>query len=164
MGNSRFGIIAAAIITLLAILASAFQPIAAQPNAALATAAATKLITPTPINYSPAVRTIWQAEPQLDQQTGNCSGSPVNYCSQLVALTPRGKNMYWKGQELKPYLLIRIKPNVFYYSGRNALGDGTVKVTLQLTSETTFKATQVLKLKKEPTCTHTMQFSGTFLR
>ena len=170
MTNQRLGFFVACTLLILVVLLPAFGITSAKANAdmlatapASATLAATLAATPA-VSFAPAARTIWQAEPQLDKQTGKCSGSPVNYCSQLVALTARGRNFYWKGQELKPYLLYRSKTNIYYYSGRNGLGDGTIKLTLQFTSPTTFKATQVLKLFNEPTCTHTMLFTGSFLR
>lgn len=115
-------------------------------------------------SFAPAKRTIWQAEPQLDQMDGACTGHPINYCAQLVALTPQGRGMSWRGQELRPYFMTRIKPNIYVYNGLNSLRDGRVKLTLEFTSPTTWKATQVLTLKSQPGCTHTLHFTGTFLR
>jgi hypothetical protein len=170
MREVRFGIIIFGVV----IIVAAIFPVLVQASSA-STVSNTETITidtnsvslatvtPAP-NFVPKVRTIWQADPQLDKQTGQCKSVPINYCSQLVAITPSGRGFLWKGQELRPYYVYRVKPNVYTYSGRNSLGDGRIKLTLEFTSLTTFHATQVLTLAKEPTCKHTMEFSGTFLR
>ncbi len=114
--------------------------------------------------FAPAAKTIWDADPGQDHLTGTCSGVVLNYCKQLVAITPKGNGMLWKGQELTPYFLSRIRENVYAYSGPNALGDGQIKITLVFTSATAFKATHIITLSNEPSCQHNYTFTGVFLR
>ena len=164
MHKIRFGIVALCALAVLAmafpafVAASAALPIE-QSNVLAAQPTATSVA-----SFAPAKKTIWQANPELDQQTGNCTGTPINYCAQLVLLTPRGRGFNWKGQELNPYYLFRLKPNLYTYSGLNSLRDGKLKLTLEFTSPTTFRATQILTMKNQPGCTHTMIFNGVFLR
>jgi hypothetical protein len=114
--------------------------------------------------FAPTAKTIWNADPGQDQLTGTCSGIVLNYCAQLVALTPKGNGFLWKGQELTPYSLVRIRENVYAYSGPNALGDGTIKLTLAFTSPTSFKATHIVTTYDQPSCQHNYTFTGVFLR
>jgi hypothetical protein len=89
---------------------------------------------------------------------------PVAYCDQLVALTPSGTGMLWRGQELQPYYMTRIRENVYAYSGPNPLGDAKISLTLEFTSQTGFRATQVLIPNDDPGCKNIFSFSGQFLR
>jgi len=131
------------------------------PDAASTAQAATS-------GFAPKGPTIWNVQPGQDQLTGTCApGTPViNYCPSLVQLTPRGTGMQYKGQELKPYQMSRVRENVYAYSGPapEALGTGTIKLTLVFTSPTTWTITRVLSLKNEPGCQHVYTFTGTFLR
>ncbi len=118
--------------------------------------------------FAPTAPTIWDVTPGQDQLAGTCApGTPViNYCPSLVQLAPRGTGIQYKGQELKPYQMFRVRENVYAYSGPapEALGVGTIKLTLVFTSPTTWTITRVLSLKNEPGCQHVYTFTGTFLR
>jgi hypothetical protein len=59
-----------------------------------------------------------------------------------------------------------VRDNVYAYSGPapEALGSGTIKLTLVFTSPTTWTVTRVLVLSSAPDCQHVYTFSGTFLR
>lgn len=110
--------------------------------------------------FAPASRTIWNAEISSDQMSGTCSAA-LNYCAHLVALSPQGNAVTWKGQELKTYTLARIRENTYSYVGRNGLGDGKIEMLLVFTSPTTFTMTQTVTYDAEPGCQHTHTLAGT---
>jgi len=112
-------------------------------------------------SFAPTAKTIWNADVGTDQLQGTCGSGPLNYCSQLVAITPSGNDLLWKGQELKVYTLTRSQTNTYVYSGRNGVGDGNIKFVLVFTSPTTFTMTQTLILDSEPTCSHVNVFTAT---
>lgn len=119
-------------------------------------------------SFAPKAPSIWTVVPGQDQLVGTCApGTPViNYCPSLVQLSPRGTGLTWKGQELRPYNMTRVRANVYGYTGPapEALGRGTIKLTLVFTSPTTWTTTRVLSLRSEPGCQHVYTFTGTFLR
>jgi hypothetical protein len=114
--------------------------------------------------FAPVARTIWNAEPGPINSSGACTGVPVAYCAQLVALTPQGNGFLWKGQELKPYYMARVRENVYAYAGPNILGDARIQLTLVFTSPTTFKATQNMIMNNQKGCTNSFTFAGAFVR
>lgn len=111
--------------------------------------------------FAPTAKTIWNAIPSSDTQQGQCGIGALNYCSLLVAITPQGSGMLWKGQEIKPFFLGHIKDNLFSGGGRNGAGDGTLVITVNFTSPSTFTASQILVLDADPTCKHIHAFTGT---
>ncbi|MEP7286002.1 MAG: hypothetical protein ABI947_09565 [Chloroflexota bacterium] len=171
MRSIRFGIVIFCSVAILAVAFPALVTADAVPNDSTAGAssgllAATPEASTTPVvQFVPTKRTWWQAAPELDQQTGDC-GVAVNYCPAMVIITPRSRtSIYWRGQELTPYAMFRSRtnPNIYSYAGLNALRDGKIKLTLEFTSSTTWKATQELVLRREPQCVHKLVFNGTFL-
>ncbi len=114
--------------------------------------------------FAPSGRTIWQATVGPLSTSGICNKIPPAYCDQLVQLTPSGSGILWKGQELQPYYMTRIRENVYSYSGPNPLGDARLTLTLEFTSQTGFRATQVMTPNDDPQCKDTFSFSGEFLR
>jgi hypothetical protein len=114
--------------------------------------------------FAPTGRTIWQATVGPLSTSGTCTKVPVAYCDQLVSIIPSGTGLLWRGQELQPYYMTRIRENVYAYSGTNPLGDAKISLTVQFTSQTGFKATQTLIPNDDPGCKNTFTFSGQFLR
>lgn len=117
--------------------------------------------------FAPTTQTIWDVTPGIDKLVGDCANvAPINYCPSLVALTPRGSGLMYKGQELNPYYMARVRENVYAYSGAapEALGPGRIKLTLVFTSQTTWTITRVLTLNEAPACQHVYTFTGQFLR
>jgi hypothetical protein len=116
-------------------------------------------------SYAPTNRTIWSATVSADKMEGQCSGGPINYCDQMIAITPNGNGFLWKGQALKQFTMFPGKtPNVYSYSGPNGTGDGTVTMVMVFTSPSTMVMTETLVTTAEPTCKHIHTFSATFLR
>jgi hypothetical protein len=117
--------------------------------------------------FAPTTQTIWDVTPGIDKLVGDCANvAPINYCPSLVALTPRGSGLMYKGQELSPYYMARVRENVYAYSGAapEALGPGRIKLTLVFTSQTTWTITRILTLNEAPACQHVYTFTGQFLR
>lgn len=104
--------------------------------------------------FAPSTRTIWNAEVGTDQLVGTCKLGALNYCAHLVAISPRGSGLSYKGQEIQPYFLQRVQENVYVYNGRNGIGNGKIKIVLSFTSPTTFTLTQTLVLDADPECQH----------
>ncbi|HVO41303.1 MAG TPA: hypothetical protein VMT34_01710 [Aggregatilineales bacterium] len=121
--------------------------------------------TPAGPSYAPTGRTIWSASLSGDRMVGQCSGGPINYCDQMIALTPNGPGFLWKGQALKQFTMFPGKqPNVYSYAGPNGTGDGTVTMVMVFTSPSTMTMTETLVMNSEPTCKHIHTFTATFLR
>jgi hypothetical protein len=85
----------------------------------------------------------------------------LNYCDHLAAVSPSGSGILWKGQEIKTYFLGRVRENVYAYSGRNGVGDGSIKMVLTFSSPTSLSMTQTVVLDSEPTCKHVYTFTAT---
>jgi hypothetical protein len=83
-----------------------------------------------------------------------------------VQISPSRNGVLFKGQELQPYPMYKVRDNVYAYSGAapEALGPGSIKLTLVFTSATTWTVTRVLVLNSAPACQHLYTFTGTFLR
>ncbi len=114
------------------------------------------------MSYAPAANSVWQMIPGSDNMTGECSGAPaINFCDHLAAIAPSGNGISWKGMEPSPYVMSQTQPNVYFYSGPNSAGTGTVNMTLSFTSETTLSMTMSLVLSNEPGCQHVYYYSGT---
>lgn len=114
-----------------------------------------------PGGFAPTARTIWNSQVGPDQLVGECTTGALNFCPFMFAITPSGSNLIWKGQEVKNYLLRKVRENVFAYSGRNGVGDGTLKIVLVFTSPTTLSMTQTLVLDREPGCQHIIESTAT---
>ena len=113
-------------------------------------------------SLAPTANTVWQMIPGSDNMTGQCSGAPaINFCDHLAAIAPIEGGISWKGMEASPYYLTQVQPNVYAYSGPNAMGTGTVNMTLSFTSTTSLSMTETLTLSNEPGCQHTYYYSGT---
>lgn len=110
--------------------------------------------------FAPAARTIWDAKVGTDQLVGECKVGALNYCAQMVAIWPRGAGLWWKGQEVKPYPLTRIRENVYVYNGRNGLGDANIKLVLSFDSPGALTMTQTLVLDTDPKCQHVNTFTA----
>lgn len=104
--------------------------------------------------FAPSTRTIWNAEVGTDQLIGNCKLGALNYCAHMVAIAPSGSNLIYRGQEITPYTLRRIRENVYVYEGRNGMGNGRISLVLTFTSPTTYTLTQTLILDADPECQH----------
>jgi hypothetical protein len=104
--------------------------------------------------FAPSTRTIWNAEVGPDQLIGNCKLGVLNYCAHMVAIAPNGSGLTYRGQEITPYNLTRIRENVYVYEGRNGLNNGRISLVLTFTSPTTYTLTQTLILDADPECQH----------
>jgi hypothetical protein len=104
--------------------------------------------------FAPSTKSVWNASISPDRMEGQCSVGAVNFCPSLVALTPRGSGLLFKGGEVEPYFMARVRENVYGYVGRRKVGDGTIRMTLGFSSPTNFTITQVITLDAEPTCKH----------
>jgi hypothetical protein len=111
--------------------------------------------------FAPSSATIWNAATPGDEMSGTCNTGPLNYCTHMVSIQPRGSGLVWRGQELKPYYMARVEENVYGFVGRNGLDDATVRITVVFTSPTTFTMRQVYVLDADPLCTHSYTFTGT---
>jgi len=117
------------------------------------------------ISYAPTARTIWAAHPTLDKLVGQCSGGPINYCDQMIAVTPNGTGFLWKGQALKQFPMFPApKVNVYSYSGVNGTDDGKVSMVMVFTGPTSMVMTETETFNSEPSCKHVHTFTATFLR
>lgn len=118
--------------------------------------------------FAPTTQTIWTVQPGLDKLVGDCPGdvAPINYCPSLVALAPKGSGLLFRGQELTPYYMNRVRENVYAYSGPapEALGPGRIQLTLVFTSQTTWTITRIVTLNEASACRHVYTFKGQFLR
>ena len=113
-------------------------------------------------DFAPVSNSVWQMLPGSDNMTGECSGAPaINFCDHLAAISPASGGIMWKGMETSGYYLQRLQPNVYSYAGPNALGTGTVSMTLTFTGDTTVRMTQRLTLNSEPNCQHVYFYTGT---
>ena len=104
--------------------------------------------------FAPSARTIWNAEVGPDQLIGNCKLGVLNYCAHMVAIAPNGSGLTYRGQEIVPYNLRRIRENVYVYEGRNGMNNGRISLVLTFTSPTTYTLTQTLILDADPECQH----------
>lgn len=113
-------------------------------------------------DLAPVANSVWQMRPGSDQLSGQCSGAPaINFCDHLAAIAPAAGGISWKGMEASPYVLSRVQPNVYSYSGPNAMGTGQVNMTLTFSAENQLNMTMVLTLNSEPSCQHTYFYTGT---
>ena len=113
-------------------------------------------------DFAPTGNSVWQMIPGSDNMTGECSGAPaINFCDHLAAISPASGGIMWKGMETSGYYLQRLQPNVYSYAGPNALGTGTISMTLTFTGESTVRMTQRLTLSSEPNCQHVYFYTGT---
>ncbi len=118
-------------------------------------------------SYVPGGPAIYNVTAGNDRLVGSCQGvAPINYCPSLVQITPTKNGVLFKGQELRPYPMYKVRDNVYAYSGAApaALGTGTIRLTLVFTSPTTWTVSRVLVLNDAPDCQHHFSFSGSFLR
>ncbi len=104
--------------------------------------------------FAPSTRTIWNAEVGTDQLIGVCRLGALNYCAHMVAISPSGSGLMYRGQEIAPYYLTRIRENVYAYEGRNGMNNGRISLVLTFTSPTTYTLTQTLILDADPECQH----------
>lgn len=104
--------------------------------------------------FAPSTRTIWNAEVGTDQLIGNCKLGALNYCAHMVAIAPSGNGLIYRGQEIAPYYLTRVRENVYVYEGRNGMNNGRISLVLTFTSPTTYTLTQTLILDADPECQH----------
>ncbi|MBN2306310.1 MAG: hypothetical protein JXQ72_17640 [Anaerolineae bacterium] len=112
-------------------------------------------------DLAPTSNSVWQMKPGSDNLSGECSGAPaINFCDHLAAIGPISGGISWRGMEASPYSLTQTRSNVYYYSGPNVLGTGTITMTLTFSSETTLNMTMVLVLSSEPNCQHTYYYTG----
>ncbi len=113
-------------------------------------------------DLAPTTNSVWQMVPGTDNMSGDCSGAPaINFCDHLAAIGPVAGGISWRGMEPTPYVLTQAQPNVYAYSGPNALGTGTVTMSLTFTSGTTLSMTMSLVLNNEPNCQHVYYYTGT---
>lgn len=104
--------------------------------------------------FAPSTRTIWNAEVGVDQLVGTCKLGALNYCAHMVAISPSGSGLLYRGQEIAPYYLTRLRENVYAYEGRNGMNNGRISLVLTFTSPTTYTLTQTLILDADPDCQH----------
>ncbi len=104
--------------------------------------------------FAPSTRTIWNAEVGVDQLVGTCKLGALNYCSHMVAISPRGSGLTYRGQEITPYNLTRVRENVYVYNGRNGMGNGRISIALTFTSPTSYTMTQTIVFDADPECQH----------
>jgi hypothetical protein len=104
--------------------------------------------------FAPSTRTIWNAEVGTDQLIGTCRLGALNYCAHMVAISPSGSGLLYRGQEIAPYYLTRVRENVYVYEGRNGMNNGRISLVLTFTSPTTYTLTQTLILDADPECQH----------
>jgi hypothetical protein len=62
------------------------------------------------------------------------------------------------------YVLTRIAPNTYQYSGPAAVIEGTLTLDLRFTSATALQMTRTFISSAEPGCTHVHNYTGTFAR
>jgi uncharacterized protein YraI/SH3-like domain-containing protein len=110
--------------------------------------------------FAPSAKSVWNADVTSDQMSGQCSGGALNYCSHMVALSPRGSGLSWKGQELKVYPLGKVQENVYAYNGRNGLNNGRIKMVLVFNGPSNFTMTQTVVYDADPNCQHVHVLTG----
>lgn len=112
-------------------------------------------------SFVPAGRSIWNANSGEDVVSGNCNYPPLVMCNHLVAITPAGNAISWRGQEPQPYTLTEVADNEYSFAGRNQLGNANISLYLTFNSETNWTMTMTQIFDNDPECTHTFYYSAT---
>ena len=117
--------------------------------------------------FLPQAISVWNTTIGADTMTGNCKASVLPVYG-LVQVTPKGKKgndlqeIEWKNQEPKPYVMAKVKPNAYAYSGPTSIGDGTVTMTVSIIDDKTLTMIREFVSNKETACTHTHEYAGEF--
>lgn len=112
----------------------------------------------------PSGTSVWQAVPSTDIMSGTCNTPAIVLCEHLVAITPSGGTLSWRGQEPTPYTMYSTGGDSYSYTGRNRLNNANLTLTLTFTSPTTWVMTWRQVVDADPTCVHTFNYTGSFLR
>ena len=107
---------------------------------------------------------MWNTTIGTDTMTGTCTASVLPVYG-LVQITPKGNalnEIEWKNQEPKPYMLAKVQPNEYAYSGPTSINDGTVTMTVTIVDDKSLKMVRQFVSSKEPTCTHSHDYAGEF--
>ena len=113
-----------------------------------------------PVDYTPAA-SVWNFAQGPDQIGGVCSGTHLPPYG-LAQIAPDANGLTWRSQEIAPYAFVKVKTNVYSYSGPTAAGDGAVVMTLTFNSATTLVMRRTFSPNAEPGCSHTHDYRGTF--
>ncbi len=113
-------------------------------------------------DYTPTVAQVWDFTQGQDNLSGTCAGTQILPPYGPMKITPHGNTLELNTKEPTPYILTRVQPNIYSYSGPTATGDGKVTLTLTFTGEETSKMTRALVPNNDPACTHTHYYTGAF--
>jgi hypothetical protein len=113
-------------------------------------------------DFTPAQASIWNsALVGGDNTTGTCTAT-ANAPYGPMQLTPGDGTLALHNTVPEDYVLTRIAPNTYQYSGPAFLGDGTLTLDLRFTSATELVMTRTFVSNAEPGCTHQHNYTGTF--
>lgn len=108
----------------------------------------------------PAGTTVWQGYPGSDNMSGTCATPPLVICEHLVAITPSGSTLAWRGQEPTPYTMYSVGGDTYSYTGRNRINTANLTLTLTFTSPTSWVMTWQQVEDVDPTCVHTFNYTA----
>ena len=114
--------------------------------------------------FLPQAVSVWNTTIGPDAMTGNCKSSVLPVYG-LVQVTPKGSDgnaIEWKNQEPKPYMLNKVKPNEYVYSGPTSINDGLVMMTVTIVDDKSLKMQREFVSSKELGCTHKHDYTGEF--
>ncbi len=142
-------------------------PSATPADTEAATATNTVAVVATPVgsgDFTPTQASIWNtALVGGDNQSGTCS-STANAPYGPMQLTPGDNTLAMHNTVPEDYVLTRIAPNTYPYSGPAAVIEGTLTLDLRFTSATALQMTRTFVSSAEPGCTHVHNYTGTFAR
>jgi hypothetical protein len=111
---------------------------------------------------TPKVRTIWNTVIGVNKSEGTCAGNPILPAYGQVQLTPSADALEYKNQQTT-YLFKRSRPGEWRFAGPSPLNDGAVDMTLTFKDDRNLTVVHKLVPGKDPGCTHTFTYSGTFM-
>jgi|GEM_PF-1027554 len=147
---------------------SPLPPTSAPPTPTLApttapspTSAPTQVATSVPIaDFVSAKSSVWDFAQSPDVMSGTCAKGAILPPYGLTELAPIPNGLIMTTQEPSPYNMIRVRANVYSYSGPSPVNDGAVTLNLTFSNANTVQMTRAFVPKNDPNCTHSYTYLG----
>ncbi|MEK7441213.1 MAG: hypothetical protein AABZ78_10485 [Chloroflexota bacterium] len=125
------------------------------------TSVPTQVATSVPIaDFVSAKSSVWDFAQSPDVMSGTCTKGAILPPYGLTELAPIPNGLIMTTQEPSPYNMIRVRANVYSYSGPSPVNDGAVTLNLTFSNANTVQMTRAFVPKNDPNCTHSYTYLG----
>jgi len=125
------------------------------------TSAPTQVATSVPVvDFASTKSSVWDLTQSPDVMSGTCTKGAILPPYGLTELAPTPNGLTMTTQEPSPYNMIRVRANVYSYSGPSPVNDGAVTLNLTFTNANTVQMTRTFIPKNDPNCTHSYIYVG----